>query len=74
MDQIKGLKERVVKNDFKVFDLVIGRIKLLFIEMGKIIGGVGWGQGIRIRNLIFEKVKLGMFVNQLSVVVEQIVL
>lgn len=41
MDWTKGLKERVVNNDFRVFDLAIERIKLLFTDMGKNTGGAG---------------------------------
>lgn len=42
MDWIKGLKERVVKNDLKVFDLAIGRIKLSLLKWVR-LGGAGKG-------------------------------
>lgn len=41
MDLIKDLKEKVVKNDLKIFHLAVGRIKLSFIEVGKTTGRTG---------------------------------
>lgn len=50
-------EKRRIKNNVKVFSLIIRRIKLLLSEIEKVV--VGIGLGVKVRSSVFDMLSLG---------------